>query len=100
MNEVKRYQIEIPIIKEGFWALKGSEPGELRIDKKVADVVLFTDFESERALRIDAEKKLRELQDAVIALKVTHVPIGSRLSDQIIQLRNNIFESRKKRDLV
>jgi len=65
-SEVKRYRMEIPIIKEDIWALKGSEPMECRIDKKVVDVVLDTDYESLRLSHEETKKQLRALEDAIM----------------------------------
>jgi len=89
MNEVKRYDFDM---------LNCDEPsiGEFR-EHTEGDYTKYDDFQSERAARIAAETKLAELEDAVISLPVTHVPIGSRLSDQMIALRNTIFEERKAR---
>ena len=60
MNEVKRYDLTIE-------ELGSSEDGYLEqfIESSDGEYVKLSDFKSERALRKEAETKLRELQDAI-----------------------------------
>lgn len=96
MNKVRRYAISMNFAK-------------CHINNK-GDFVEFTDFESERALRIDAEKKLHELQDAIALRTQRQVSMGNNSNDYQIKyslifpkqglmdeiLISNIQESRKR----
>lgn len=89
MNEVKRYDVD--------WSYQDAQ--EL---KKYEDgqYVLFDDFESERTLRIEAEKKLHELQDAIdqIYNLDTNKPSEENRKMRFL-VEANIRESRKRREV-
>ena len=105
MNEVKRYDLTIE-------ELGSSEDGYLEqfIESSDGEYVKLSDFKSERALRIDAEKKLHELQDAIALRTQRQVSMGNNSNDYQIKyslifpkqglmdeiLISNIQESRKR----
>ena len=49
-------------------------------------------YESERQARLSAETKLRELQDAIIRLRIHHLHLGSAIFIQLKELREKCLE--------
>lgn len=83
MNEVKRYDFNL-------CSQCNEEPDNN------GRYVLTTDFESERALRIEAETKLHELQDAIEVARYSVTTESLRIARKV--LVQAIQESRKRRE--
>ena len=119
MNEVKRLKDHIEQFENhnpGEKARVCGDDGKIYYDENFA--VLLSDkiakkqmqLESERALRIEAEKKLHELQDAIALRTQRQVSMGNNSNDYQIKyslifpkqglmdeiLISNIEESRKR----
>ena len=88
-------------------------PARINEDPDLILSRVVADFESERALRIEAEKKLHELQDAIALRTQRQVSMGNNSNDYQIKyslifpkqglmdeiLISNIQESRKRREV-
>ena len=87
-------------------------PARINEDPDLILSRVVADFESERTLRIEAEKKLHELQDAIALRTQRQVSMGNNSNDYQIKyslifpkqglmdeiLISNIRESRKRRE--
>lgn len=121
MNEVKRLQDYIEQYENhnpGKFARAGGDDGKIYYQREFVGLLWdniakkHNKLESERTLRIEAEKKLHELQDAIALRTQRQVSMGNNSNDYQIKyslifpkqglmdeiLISNIQESRKRRE--